>query len=467
MNQKLANSSKPGNEHKEFVLGWFGRPVAKMNYDGINLEFDYESGWMIPLESYARKPGKYPMFMRYFLPSSLTAQNNVDNIDKIMALYFDKQERFMGNVVVTESDDRVRELGTERLYGKLSRFNSNQDIFTGGQNNIALMTRKMMAEIDDVIVEKRLTQISGNQTKVPVFLDDAGELHIAQGLPTTHIIKYAGSMSDPDRIRGAAEWIGMSLIRAGGVNSAEFSLIEMSDEKGSTLNYLTERFDVPDNEEDPRMLFCEEFGSALGMNPGYSDQATLNDAIKGVNDISTSINADMNHLFKQVVANAILENADFHIRNLSVIKTAEPNLMKFRSVKLSPAYDVMRTRDFMHKPIPSNQRECMRMSFDTEEFDTIQFNDPTMDEFKQVGRAMGIIDSKIEELVHSIAKGMYEGAFRIEGSLPEVFDRYECAKTHVLETCAVVKRNALDLVPSLKDEVDLTPTESFPKRVRP
>jgi hypothetical protein len=471
-NTMSQDNQEPHNEesaalNQEYVLGWYGHPIAKMHYNGMELAFDYEDGWLIPLESYNRQIGQYPMFLRSFLPSSIADRNVDSEVAQAMSIYFSKQERFMANVVVAKTADRVRELGAENLHGRLAAFNSAEDVFTGGHENVILMTRKMMADINGLIINKRLTQISGNQTKVPVFLDTSGELKIAQDLPATHIIKYAGFQGDPDHIRGAAEWIGMSLIRAGGVSCADFSLIEMQGERGPTLNYLTERFDLPNDTEDPRMIFCEELSSALGMRPRASDVANLNDVIDGVNKISTNAAKDMDHLFRQVVSNCILENADFHIRNISIIKQASPNLLNFRTIRLSPAYDVMRTRDFAHRPIAPDEREPMRLNFLDENYDSIEFDNPTLEQFQTVGAAMNIDPERCRAIVHDIAKGMYEGAFRMERNLPDVFDRHEFAKEHVLETCDVVKRNALMLVPELKDEVDLTPRESGSKPPRP
>lgn len=438
-------------------MGWYGRPIAKMKYSGVNFGFDYETGWMLPLESYkTRPPGKEPMFLRSFLPNWVEGGRSNDKAANIaMVKFFQEQQLFLSNIAIVQDIGRLRDIKNNHLYGRLRDFTSDDGVFTGGQGDIRVMTRNEEADITAYAKEKQLTQISGAQTKISMYLSQEGDLSSVAHQPATHIVKYAGFGQDPFRARGAAEWVGMTLARAGGVNCAEFALIEMPSEGGTTLNYLTERFDIPTSHEDERLIFCEELGAALGAHPAKTDLMTLNEVIDGVKNFSSNKLRDFNDLFKQVAANCILENGDFHARNLSLIKVASPTLDGFRSVRLSPAYDVMRTRDFSRTPTVPGERDEMRLCFEDAQGDYIQFNEPTIAQFVVVGKAMELTAIQSEKMLFNVASGMLDVAREIHSKQPKVFDRHEPARIHVIETCHAVIKNVLDMFPELKKTEDL------------
>lgn len=468
MNDHEKKTSPPKEidvESMEFVMGWYGRPIAKMKYSGVDFGFDYESGWLLPLESYtSRQAGKEPMFLRSFLPSWIGNRSNDKKANAAMSSFFNQQELFLSNIAIVRSASQLGALGYDHLHGRLSDFTSEDGVFTGVQKDIDVMTREMETNMARVAKEKRLTQISGAQTKISMYLSPQGELVWKLGQPSTHIIKYAGFGGDTGRVRGAAEWAGMTLARAGGVVCADFALIEMPSEGGYSLNYLTERFDLPASKEDERLIFCEEVGAAMGYRPDPAATIALNQVIDGVMEFSTNKRGDMTELFKQVAANCILENADFHARNMSLLKVAAPTLDSFRSVRLSPAYDVMRTRDFAGKPIAQGESEPMQLSFMDAHGNAIEFDKPTLAQFQLVGDAMGLSGEQSEKILYGVAAGMLEKAIFLKSNQPVLFNDHEPARQHVIETSEVVIKNAIALFPGLQDKLEIKGCDPEPAR---
>lgn len=466
--KKAPPSKETAVNNMEFVMGWYGRPVAKMKFSGADFGFDYESGWLLPLESYkTRQAGKEPMFLRSFLPFWAGIGSNRSNDKKanaLMSKLFSQQELFLSNIAIVRSASQLGALGYDHLHGRLRDFTSDDGVFIGTQKSIDVMTREMETNMAQVAKEKRLTQISGAQTKISMHLSPQGELIWERDQPSTHIIKYAGFGGDAGRVRGAAEWAGMTLARAGGVVCADFALIEMPSEGGHSLNYLTERFDLPVSKEDERLIFCEEVGAAMGYRPDPASSLTLNEVIDALMEFSTNKRGDMAELFKQVAANCILENADFHARNMSLLKVAAPTLDSFRSVRLSPAYDVMRTRDFSPVPIPDGESEEMQLCFTDPQSNVIEFDKPTLAHFQMVGNVMGLSGEQSEKMLYNVAAGMLDKAIFLKHHQPGLFDNHELARQHVIETSEVVIKNTLSLFPGLHDKVEMQGCDSEPAR---
>lgn len=449
------NTSDKNAINKDLILGWYGRPIALMKFDGANYGFDYNSGWMLPMESYSRIPGKLPMYLRNLLPPDVASRSVDIEFTPSVANYFLRQERFMSNLTVGDNHLQISSVKPDYLHGRLAAYTDKDCIFTGDQDGIVLMTRDMSTRMTDLSADRKLTHISGSQVKIPVFLNNDGVIQLATNMPSTHIIKYSGFAGDTNCVRGAAEWIGMTLATAGGVNCAEFALVEMDSERGKALNYLTERFDLPIDQEDPRMLFCEELGAAMNLHPGISDLVMLNDVIDSLKSMTTNEKADMKELFRQVVANCILENGDFHSRNMSLLKVAEPTLDGFRSVRLSPAYDIMRTREFSHRPLPPHQREGMRLELAiNNNEDYIDFSEPDRQQFQIVGSFMGMNAAQSDALLLEVALGMAKKATMLRNDMPRILDKYEIVYKHVLEVCDVVIKNAIELIPEIKNTLD-------------
>jgi hypothetical protein len=199
-----------------------------------------------------------------------------------------------------------------------------------------------MSDLSEVILNEDMTRVAGMQPKIMMNLSFDGELQPASNKAATHILKFPGRESDGNSLKGVVEWASMTLARGSGMPCAEFALVRLQGDKKDVLGYVTERFDIPQNEDDMRMIFVEDVCAVLGYPPEAKGMPGLNEVIDKIKAISTHKEYDMEELFKQIAVNYLLENADFHTKNASVIKVANPMLDGFRSVRMAPAYDILR-----------------------------------------------------------------------------------------------------------------------------
>lgn len=444
-------------ESQEFFLGWYGKKVATLSYNGAKFGFDYESGWLMPLESYSRKPGELPKYLYNLLPSHIIDSVGPE-VFRLMAANLGSRERFLANISVVKDPALLASVIQDRLGAKLADHADADRVFKGTVSPNLFMSRELIADIDDLIATKRVTQFSGSQTKLALNLGDDGILTLAElatGLPSTHILKYSGFGGDVRNLRGSLEWACMDMAQAGGVTTAEFALVEMDSPDGKHLHYLTERFDIPDGEDDGRLIFCEELGGAIGMTPFRAFGATLHEVIPKFAELTTRPREDMEHFMRQIAANLIMENGDFHARNLAVLKVANPSLAGWRSIRLAPAYDMMRTREFATEALDDDRREALKMTcYDPRSEDPIDmFAKMNFDGFAATADMMGMSQERARDIVAEVAAGMEDRANTLLERLPPVFDNHPEQGRAVRETADVVANNACELLRSLDPPV--------------
>ena len=335
----------------------------------------------------------------------------------------------------------------------MQQYSDSDRVFCGRITEGVLPTAQEMAtDVDSIVTTKRLTQFSGSQTKLAVNLADDGTLRMSTDLPSTHILKYSGFRSDSCNLRGALEWACMDMANAGGVKTAEFALLEVPAPGGAVLHYLTERFDIPNGPDDQRLIFCEEMGGAVGMRTREAFVCTLDQMVPLFANLSTRPEEDMEQFMRQIAANLIMENGDFHGRNVAVLKVANPALTDWRSVRLAPAYDMMRTREFLNEPMQPDEREPLKMTVYDDDGNDL-FAQLDFKGFAATASLMGMSKDVAQSIVEDVASGMAERAQQLLERLPAVFERHPAQKACVLETAEVVLRNARELMLTLDPPV--------------
>lgn len=243
----------------------------------------------------------------------------------------------------------------------------------------------------------------------------------------------------------------MRLAAAAGVECAECALVELEAEPRPVLAYLTERFDIPVGPDDGRMIFTEELGSALGLTPNAATMASVNDVIDGLRVLSSDVDADMRSLLRQLVSNYVLENGDFHSRNLALVKVANRALNGFRSVRLAPAYDIMRTRYFSDMPPAMDEREPMHMGFVTGDGDIVDC-DLGIEHFQEIAEYMDLEGSAAQHLMEEVCEGIVAEGRRLLASPPAVLARFPQQAAYMRDTVEAAVQCAQRLVAGLAPE---------------
>lgn len=410
----------------EFFIGWHGHNVAKLGFNGSNWSFNYASGWMLPLSGgHYEHPGEVPTFILNLMPETTGgAANRVISLGEVLK----QSERFLSNIVISKDEQKITTQAPDKLEGRLETF-SCDTIYQGKCADLPSMNGGVLMRMDSMVESNNVPRMSGCQAKMPCNLSEDGVLAPAASKSFSHILKFPGFMNDGKNLRGAIEWASMSMAKGGGVNTCEFSLVELPG--SNVLAYVAERFDVQTDKSDKRLLFCEDFCSSMGSLPGFKYGESIEDMIDALRRLSTQPETDCLDFFRLVYANKILENGDFHLKNAAILREVSPDLRGFSSTVLAPAYDIMNTRFFNPKPLPPYMPETMALNFEggNENY--------SLKHLASMAKLLGIDKSKAMDIMYDVASGIAAKASEIGLHPPEIFDQEKFIeeRSHVVHAC--------------------------------
>lgn len=122
------------------------------------------------------------------------------------------------------------------------------------------------------------------------------------------------------------------------------ALIDMPD--GMPPALVVERFDIRRGFEDRGRLALEDFCSILDLPVSAKYDGTIERMARGLRPLSTDLAADLDTLFRRAVFAWLIADGDMHLKNLAILKTADPGAETFTSVRFAPLYDAVTTRVF-------------------------------------------------------------------------------------------------------------------------
>jgi serine/threonine-protein kinase HipA len=176
--------------------------------------------------------------------------------------------------------------------------------------------------------------LSGVQKKLLAFRGDHGfQPCLKRDDPATHIAKF--NRDDlPTLVRN--ENLSLQLAREV-LGQAEVAKAEPSTLAGvNGIALLVERFDRVNGNK----LRLEDFAQILGKPRGreYDGKyhSSYEEAATAIERFSARARIDLDRYYRLVVFNLVLGNADAHLKNFSLLETAE-------GLRLSPAYDLVNT----------------------------------------------------------------------------------------------------------------------------
>jgi serine/threonine-protein kinase HipA len=173
-----------------------------------------------------------------------------------------------------------------------------------------------------------------------MHLGHDGGLLPATDLPFTHILKPAGTSGFEHM--PVVEWLCLELGRIAGFTTAEAALIAMPD--GMPPALVVERFDIRENGDDPRRLAMEDFCSILGVPAEDKYKGTIERMARAVRALSTDPAEDIATLFARAVFTWLIAGGDMHLKNVAMLKIAQPRTRAFESVRMAPLYDTLTKR---------------------------------------------------------------------------------------------------------------------------
>jgi serine/threonine-protein kinase HipA len=140
------------------------------------------------------------------------------------------------------------------------------------------------------------------------------------------------------------EWVAMQLGRAAGLELPAIALVAMPDNMPPAL--IVERFDIRENASDTRMLALEDMCSVLDLPTSAKYDGTMERVARAVRPLSTAPEDDLLIIVKRALFAWLIADGDMHLKNMALLKIAEPGERQFRSVRMAPLYDAVTTRAF-------------------------------------------------------------------------------------------------------------------------
>lgn len=323
----------------DLIVAWHGAPLGNLTHDGFEWRWKPREDQGPPLIRQTT-PGKLPPFIVSLLPEGWLEQVLKDKDERTL---LKSGKRYMSNITIVENAAELKELPQDILITRLDQY-SNEGIFTGeyrgpGRSEIEENFERNLAQI---YARPDTPRLSGVQIKAPMYLDDRGFLSPATGQPFTHILKPAGT-SGYDALP-VVEWIAMALGRAAGLETPATALVPMPDKMPPAL--LVERFDIRVGKTDTRMLALEDMCSVLDLPTTAKYDGTMERVARAVRPLSTAPEDDLLIIVKRALFAWLIADGDMHLKNMALLKIAEPGDGQFRSVRMAPLYDAVTTRVF-------------------------------------------------------------------------------------------------------------------------
>ncbi len=323
----------------DLTVAWHGDPIGHLLHDG------FEWRWS-PLEKSGPQlirqatPGKLPPFILSLLPEGWL-ESVLHDKDERAALRSGK--RYMSNITIVENPSELVGLPRDVLLTRLDQYSLN-GAFTGhyagpGRGEMDDSFEQNLARIFESSETPRL---SGVQIKAPMYLDNKGVLQPSTAKPFTHILKPAGTSGY--EALPLIEWLALTLGRACDFAAPAATLVPMPDEMPPAL--VVERFDIREGLEDRRMIALEDLCSVLDLPTEAKYSSTIERVARAVRPLSTAPDEDVIIILKRALFAWLIADGDMHLKNMALLKIADPGADKFRSVRMAPLYDTVTTRVF-------------------------------------------------------------------------------------------------------------------------
>lgn len=385
----------------EFLVAWHGIPLGHLSHDGFEWRWRASGRGDSPPLIRETMPGRLPPFIESLLPEGWLAQilHQRDERDALRS-----GRRYLSNIAIVRDRGELAKLPADVLKGELAVFTKNGR-FTGryrgpGRGEIEETFEQNLARL---YLQAQTPRLSGVQIKAPMCLTADGALMPAIGQPFTHIFKPAGTAGF--ETLPMAEWFCLELGRAVGFAVPAAALVDMPD--GMPPALVVERFDIRRKADDRRMLAMEDFCSILELPSSAKYDGTIERMARGLRPLSTDPAADLETLFQRALFAWFIADGDMHLKNLALLKSAEPGARQFATVRFAPLYDAVTTRIF---PGLAGDRMALRLNGKDDRLNR--------QDFLTLARTIDLPAARAETAISDLARCLGEAAART--ALPDL-----------------------------------------------
>lgn len=378
----------------DLTVAWHGDPIGNLLHDGFEWRWQATDSNGPPLIRQTT-PGRLPPFILSLLPEGWLEAVLNDRDERAMLR---TGKRYMSNITIVEKRSELRALPADILTTRLAAF-TRDGVFTGrydgpGRSSIEQNFEHNLARLFE---RNDTPRLSGVQIKAPMFLDADGTLSPSVGRPFTHILKPAGTSGF--EALPVVEWQALTIGAAAGFETPAMALVPMPD--GMPPALLVERFDIRVGDQDTRLLAMEDFCSVLGVPTEAKYDGTMERIARALRPLSTSPDEDALLVLKRALFAWLIADGDMHLKNLALLRMAEPGSDRFSSVRMAPLYDAVTTRVF-----PRLERDRMALKLNGKD-DRLRRSD-----FKALASTIGVRAADAEMTIDSLRSGVKRGVER-------------------------------------------------------
>jgi serine/threonine-protein kinase HipA len=329
-------------------------------------------------------PGKLPPFIVSLLPEGWL-ESVLKNKDERAALREGK--RYMSNITIVEQEAELVALPRDVLTTRLAAY-SEKGKFTGTYAGPGREFNESFEQnLARLYESKEMPRLSGIQIKAGMNLNETGLLSPAIDKPFTHILKPAGTGGH--EALPIIEWTALALGGACDFAVPATALVPLPDNLPPAL--VVERFDIREGANDTRLLALEDFCSVLGLPTTAKYDSTMERVARAVRPLSTAPEEDVAIILKRALFAWLIADGDMHLKNLAVLKIAEPGEDTFASVRMAPMYDLVTTRVF-----PRLSRDHMALKLNGKD-DNLKHAD-----FRKFASTAGLKTSTAEDAIDQL-----------------------------------------------------------------
>ncbi|WP_034299296.1 type II toxin-antitoxin system HipA family toxin [Herbaspirillum sp. RV1423] len=403
----------------DLIVAWHGVAIGNLVHDGFEWRWN-PAKTKGPALIRQTTPGALPPFIVSLLPEGWL-ETVLRNEDERTMLRSGK--RYMSNITIVEQERELKEIAPDVLVRPLSDF-TRDGVFIGRYRGPSRDTLETSFEknLADLYASADTPRLSGIQIKAPMYLDKDGDLSASTSMPFTHILKPAGKSGF--EALPVIEWLSLQLGKAVGFTVPSIAFVEMPDNMPPAL--LVERFDIRTSAEDQRRLAMEDLCSVLDLPPELKYSGTMERIAHAVRSLSTSPEADLLGILKRALFAWLIADGDMHLKNMALLKIADPGDDFFRSVRVAPLYDAVTTRVF---PRLQDDRMALKLNGKNSRLRRADFRALAT----TVGIRAGDADAAIDQIVDALNTAL------ITASLPKLHYYGDDGQVMAKKMLAVVK----------------------------
>src|SRR5262245_14271873 len=377
----------------DLTVAWHGHQLGRLVHDGFEWRWLPDETCAGPPLVRQTTPGKLPPFIVSLLPEGWLEKVLKDKDERALLR---SGRRYMSNIIIVEQQRELAEPPPDPLLNELAD-HSKDGVFTGiyagpGRDDTAESFERNLAAI---YARRDTPRLSGIQIKAPMYLDETGTLLPGTGRPFTHILKPAGA-SGFERLP-LVEWLSLNLGHAAGFQAPAACLVPMP--HGLPPALIVERFDIRRSEDDTRMFALEDLCSVLDLPPESKYSGTMERIVRAVRPLSTAPEEDLLIIIRRAMFAWLIADGDMHLKNMALLKIAQPGDRQFRSVRIAPLYDAVTTRVF---PDLEHDRMALKLNGKDDRLRRADFRSLAM----IAGLAAGAADTAMDDMAQRLSKAI-------------------------------------------------------------